>query len=141
MSNGSETVPAVGRQLGIDQDRERLHLHRLLERLLGAGRDHDLVAGMLEERLDPLLDRGVVVRDQDHRRLRVPHADGRLELHRPLLDARLLLGKLDQLADVLHQALAALVDVRHEFVALLGRRLVGALVEQDLGEADDGVER
>jgi len=43
-------------------------------------------------------------------------------------------------ADVLDKALTALVDVRDELATLLGRRLVGFLVQEDLREADDRVE-
>ena len=40
-----------------------------------------------------------------------------------------------------HQPLAAFVDVGDKLAPLFGRRLVRLLVEQDLGEADDRVER
>jgi hypothetical protein len=134
-----QAAASVGRKLGVDQHRQRLQLHGFSQRFLGAGGDYDLVAGMAQEGLDPLLYGGIVVGHQDHGRLGAG-TDRRQHLHRALLDAGLLLGELDQFADVLDEAFATLVDMRHELPPFFGGCLVSLLVEQDLGEPDDGVE-
>jgi len=135
-----EAAPTVGRQLSVDQNGQGLQLDRLAQGFLGAGGNHHFIAGVAEEGLDPLFHRGIVVGDQDHGRLGAGPDRGH-HLHRTLLDAGFLLGELDQLPDVFDESLAALVDVGDELAPLFGGRLVGLLVEQDLAESEDGVER
>src|SRR2546421_4087359 len=123
---------ATERQLGVDQHRQRLQVGRLLQ---GAGTVvdvDDLVAGALEERLDPLPRDHVVVRHQNVWR------------SAPAVDHRWGVGircaAAGQRAYRLAERQRAVMQVLQVFAMLLDRERVCALVEQDAGKSDQRVE-